>query len=193
MADGARHFQYASYPHIFPSPFPAMSAGGDDSGQLHTRYTSAGTSTTGPDGGMTECGITEWSALTNYGDDDPSPFYGFGCDFGDVSAEVSDSWDGPSNHEDQGRPSFRQHIGTEATRAAAISRRKNPNGKIFFCDICSSTFTAKHNLKNHINSHKSLRPYGCSKCRMCFGTKHVMLRHESKCRRSLLSRKKRMS
>ncbi|KAJ7767120.1 hypothetical protein B0H16DRAFT_351141 [Mycena metata] len=43
---------------------------------------------------------------------------------------------------------------TDATVIASKNRRREPTkrGK-FICNLCGSDFTAKHNLKNHVNSH----------------------------------------
>ncbi|KAJ7707308.1 hypothetical protein B0H17DRAFT_514761 [Mycena rosella] len=46
---------------------------------------------------------------------------------------------------------------------------------------------------DHINSHNSLKPYGCPKCHEHFGTSHVMKRHARKCQTHQSFRRKRTS
>ncbi|KAJ6561890.1 hypothetical protein B0H19DRAFT_1142945 [Mycena capillaripes] len=74
-------------------------------------------------------------------------------------------------------------VGTKAGRLAAADRRKDKKGRaLHVCGICGQDFTAKHNLRHHIDSHNSVRPFECGKCTLRFGTKHTMTRHERKCK-----------
>ncbi|KAJ7081825.1 hypothetical protein B0H15DRAFT_447122 [Mycena belliarum] len=63
----------------------------------------------------------------------------------DFSTHASDSRE---DSESQPAVPFRLRVGTDATRRASGARRKNPNSGKYSCDICSSTFTAKHNLRS---------------------------------------------
>ncbi|KAJ7816128.1 hypothetical protein B0H14DRAFT_1397108 [Mycena olivaceomarginata] len=73
-------------------------------------------------------------------------------------------------------------VGTMAIVSAAVARRKDPaNPGPFVCKHCRRDFTAKHNYKNHLNSHYSVRPFLCEKCGQDFGTSHVLRRHQGKC------------
>ncbi|KAJ7476142.1 hypothetical protein FB451DRAFT_1088199, partial [Mycena latifolia] len=73
-------------------------------------------------------------------------------------------------------------VATFAGRRAANTRRKDKTTPgAYKCDVCGADFTAKHNLKNHQNSHIGLRNYACSTCGQVFGTSGVQKRHERKC------------
>ncbi|KAF8176707.1 hypothetical protein K438DRAFT_73948 [Mycena galopus ATCC 62051] len=74
---------------------------------------------------------------------------------------------------------FRRIVSTEAGRRASKIRRKG--AARFFCEICPSDFTAKHNLRNHMKSHESIKDFLCDMCGRGFGTKHVLERHKPKC------------
>ncbi|KAJ7830898.1 hypothetical protein B0H14DRAFT_2806081 [Mycena olivaceomarginata] len=56
-------------------------------------------------------------------------------------------------------------VASKKIRMASDKRRIN--AAIFKCTYpdCSSTFTARHNLTNHLNSHQKIRPYSCKRCR----------------------------
>ncbi|KAJ7592780.1 hypothetical protein C8J56DRAFT_713359, partial [Mycena floridula] len=72
----------------------------------------------------------------------------------------------------------RPKVGSEAIEKASGNRRTKPAN--FKCSLagCFATFTAKHNLQNHINSHKGIRAYHCPQCHRGFGTSHVLTRHK---------------
>ncbi|KAJ6561893.1 hypothetical protein B0H19DRAFT_1142954 [Mycena capillaripes] len=73
-------------------------------------------------------------------------------------------------------------VATKAACLAAAHRRKDKKRRApHVCGICGPDFTAKHNLRHHIDSHNSVRPFKCGKCTLRFGTKHTMTRHERKC------------
>ncbi|KAJ7081826.1 hypothetical protein B0H15DRAFT_853717 [Mycena belliarum] len=74
-------------------------------------------------------------------------------------------------------PLANPEVGSWATVQAARSRRKKP-GK-FACPYsgCISNFTARHNLRHHINSHKGVKPHQCHVCRTRFTTPSVLTRH----------------
>uniref|UniRef100_A0A0W0EZZ3 C2H2-type domain-containing protein n=1 Tax=Moniliophthora roreri TaxID=221103 RepID=A0A0W0EZZ3_MONRR len=72
-------------------------------------------------------------------------------------------------------------VGSDALLHASMRRReRNPS---YFCPYqgCAASFTAKHNLKNHLNSHQGIRPFTCKGCHRSFGTKHVLKRHKNTC------------
>ncbi|KAJ7506510.1 hypothetical protein B0H11DRAFT_1707238 [Mycena galericulata] len=90
----------------------------------------------------------------------------------------------PSEFVDPTRPV--RTVGTMAIASAAVARRNDPaNPGLFVCGLCGRDFTAKHNYKNHLNSHYSVRPFHCEKCGEDFGTLHVMRRHQGKCNASI--------
>ncbi|KAF9260022.1 kinase-like protein [Marasmius fiardii PR-910] len=81
---------------------------------------------------------------------------------------------------------------------AARSRRERPPA--FQCQMCGSTFTARHNLtsepsrrsplsfillisdySDHMNAHMGLKLHTCQKCGRSFVTKHVLTRHQRTC------------
>ncbi|KAJ7067252.1 hypothetical protein C8F01DRAFT_933537, partial [Mycena amicta] len=68
-------------------------------------------------------------------------------------------------------------VASNKIRQASNARRLNAAS--FQCPLptCGSTFTARHNLVNHINSHNKHRPHKCS-CGMSFTTQGVLNRHK---------------
>jgi len=80
----------------------------------------------------------------------------------------------------QASSSFKTEVASKKIRMASSARRIN--AAIFECPIptCSSTFTARHNLTNHINSHNKYRPHRCL-CGMSFTTQGVLNRHKKRC------------
>ncbi|ESK95290.1 hypothetical protein Moror_3950 [Moniliophthora roreri MCA 2997] len=65
----------------------------------------------------------------------------------------------------------------------ASKRRRKPGRKAWHrCPICKRTFTAPHNLQNHINSHFGIKRYGCQFCDARSNTRSDMTRHEKKCK-----------
>ncbi|KAJ7649739.1 hypothetical protein FB45DRAFT_731160 [Roridomyces roridus] len=77
---------------------------------------------------------------------------------------------------------FKAEVASNKIKQASNARRINV--ATFSCPVptCSSTFTARHNLINHINSHNKHRPYRCL-CGMTFTTQGVLNRHKKKCRK----------
>ncbi|KAJ6507759.1 hypothetical protein C8R47DRAFT_949330, partial [Mycena vitilis] len=79
-------------------------------------------------------------------------------------------------------PDVRRQVGTDAGRRASHNRRKDKTTPgAFVCNDCGADFTAKHNLRHHENSHKSVKNFACDLCGSTFGTKHVLTRHRGKC------------
>jgi hypothetical protein len=79
-------------------------------------------------------------------------------------------------------PSFKAEVASKKIRTASSARRIN--AALFACPLpgCPSTFTARHNLNNHINSHNKYRPHRCM-CGMSFTTQGVLNRHRKRCSR----------
>ncbi|KAJ7018819.1 hypothetical protein C8F04DRAFT_1150029 [Mycena alexandri] len=77
-------------------------------------------------------------------------------------------------------PSHRAPPVDVTLRAASLRHDRSKRGK-FVCPLCGSEFTAKHNLKNHVNSHDSTKEFKCEDCGQSFGTAHVLKRHRDKC------------
>ncbi|KAF7374396.1 C2H2 type zinc finger domain-containing protein [Mycena sanguinolenta] len=75
-------------------------------------------------------------------------------------------------------PVLHHEVASQAGVHAANLRRTKPAK--FRCDICSHTFTTKHNLTNHRNSHAGIKPYACRLCGDRFTTRSVQTRHEKK-------------
>ncbi|KAJ6512727.1 hypothetical protein C8R45DRAFT_961168 [Mycena sanguinolenta] len=75
-------------------------------------------------------------------------------------------------------PILHPEVASQAGVHAANLRRTKPAK--FRCDICSHTFTTKHNLTNHCNSHAGIKPYACRLCGDRFTTRSVQTRHEKK-------------
>ncbi|KAJ7757730.1 hypothetical protein DFH07DRAFT_819160 [Mycena maculata] len=74
-------------------------------------------------------------------------------------------------------------VASSANLRASNSRRKK--AALFRCIYypeCPATFTARHNLKNHVNSHAGIRPHRCPRCHHTFTTMAVMKRHLKKCK-----------
>ncbi|KIJ98853.1 hypothetical protein K443DRAFT_680431, partial [Laccaria amethystina LaAM-08-1] len=67
--------------------------------------------------------------------------------------------------------------------SASNRRRTNAVPGRFCCHLCPQNFTAKHNLKNHINSHFQKRAHRClGGCGNNFGTKSSLNRHRKRCK-----------
>ncbi|KIJ98848.1 hypothetical protein K443DRAFT_193868 [Laccaria amethystina LaAM-08-1] len=68
--------------------------------------------------------------------------------------------------------------------SASNRRRTNGVAGRFACHLCPQNFTAKHNLKNHINSHFQKKTHRCTPggCGSSFGTRSSLNRHRKKCK-----------
>jgi len=75
-------------------------------------------------------------------------------------------------------------VASEKTKMASQKRRKKVAK--FFCDVpgCHGSFTAKHNLLNHSNSHQGTRNFECP-CKQKFTTRAVLKRHLKTCRSNM--------
>ncbi|KAK0446201.1 hypothetical protein EV421DRAFT_1792990 [Armillaria borealis] len=87
--------------------------------------------------------------------------------------------------------SYREQVASDAVARASQSRRTNAAN--YTCSECHQTFTAKHNLNNHVNSHYGVRNFHCQvpNCNKAFGTSHVRRRHMIKCHSESAEAKKR--
>ncbi|KAJ7186692.1 hypothetical protein C8R46DRAFT_1057740 [Mycena filopes] len=76
--------------------------------------------------------------------------------------------------------SFKPEVASKKIKQASSKRRLNVAA--FECPLegCGSTFTARHNLINHINSHNKYRPHKCL-CGLSFTTQGVLNRHKKRC------------
>jgi hypothetical protein len=72
----------------------------------------------------------------------------------------------------------KQQVTSKATKAASAKRRRTEPKH--FCSFCHESFTTKHNLKNHVNSHAGIRAHKCTHlgCGKYFNTKSDRKRHE---------------
>ncbi|KIK07078.1 hypothetical protein K443DRAFT_673652 [Laccaria amethystina LaAM-08-1] len=59
-------------------------------------------------------------------------------------------------------------------------RRKQPGHGQFKCQLCDATFTAKHNLENHINVHLGIKKHHCV-CGSSFSARSSLTRHGKSC------------
>ncbi|KAK7464297.1 hypothetical protein VKT23_006464 [Stygiomarasmius scandens] len=69
-------------------------------------------------------------------------------------------------------------VATKRVKRCALLKRKT-TGR-YFCEFCPADFTARHNLKNHLNSHIGRRPFSCVQCSYRSGTSCTLKRHVSK-------------
>ncbi|KAI3607923.1 hypothetical protein WG66_005138 [Moniliophthora roreri] len=67
-------------------------------------------------------------------------------------------------------------VATVAVEENATKRRKHRAE--YKCQRCSQTFTARHNLQNHLNSHDGIKKYACQVCKRPFTVKSDVKRHE---------------
>ncbi|KAM6490619.1 hypothetical protein JOM56_013962 [Amanita muscaria] len=62
----------------------------------------------------------------------------------------------------------------------AAGKRRTKNG-IYQCTFrnagCNATFTARHNLRYHLNAHRGLKPYECTECSYAATSPTALKRH----------------
>ncbi|KIK63596.1 hypothetical protein GYMLUDRAFT_71735 [Collybiopsis luxurians FD-317 M1] len=73
---------------------------------------------------------------------------------------------------------FRSKVASDKVRMNAELKRKGPAK--FLCEACGATFTAKHNLGFHMNSHNGIKPYSCEVCGETFTAPRSKDRHLKK-------------
>ncbi|KAF7424032.1 hypothetical protein PC9H_009332 [Pleurotus ostreatus] len=73
-------------------------------------------------------------------------------------------------------PIVRDVVGSEAMTYAANLRRQT--SARFYCPHCPSSFTARHNHRNHILAHSGQRPFRCDVCNASFTTSGDLRRHK---------------
>ncbi|KAG7089238.1 hypothetical protein E1B28_010937 [Marasmius oreades] len=85
----------------------------------------------------------------------------------------------------QGSSAFRHIVASEEVVIASKNRRTTQTPR-FRCPIkgCRADFTAKHNLKNHLNAHNGVKKYGCESCQRKYTTSHVLKRHKKTCKQA---------
>ncbi|KAI9242007.1 MAG: hypothetical protein BYD32DRAFT_404696 [Podila humilis] len=49
---------------------------------------------------------------------------------------------------------------------------------IHVCPVCQRRFTRPFNLRSHIMTHSTLRPFPCDQCHWKFTRQHDLLRHK---------------
>ncbi|KAL0575496.1 hypothetical protein V5O48_006481 [Marasmius crinis-equi] len=131
-----------------------------------------------------------------------SPFQDGGLGLGDNSQVAGDGTDAVpgAGQEDNnkrstaspsGRSAFRPVVASEEVVLASKSRRTTRTPR-FPCPVegCPADFTAKHNLKNHLNAHNGVKPYGCPHCERSYTTSHVLNRHMTTCKRAKKGKRK---
>ncbi|PFH48363.1 hypothetical protein AMATHDRAFT_150062 [Amanita thiersii Skay4041] len=72
-------------------------------------------------------------------------------------------------------------VGSMKIDIASKARRKTA-GK-FTCDECGKDFTAKHNLKHHMDSHFDIKAYNCLLCPYRAATRATLNRHIKTCQK----------
>ncbi|KIJ98025.1 hypothetical protein K443DRAFT_681074 [Laccaria amethystina LaAM-08-1] len=75
----------------------------------------------------------------------------------------------------------RERVASVQTTDFAKRRRKQSGHGQFECQWCGADFTAKHNLKHHINSHFQVKKHHCV-CGNSFGTRYSLKRHGKVCK-----------
>ncbi|KAI4527292.1 hypothetical protein K525DRAFT_276708 [Schizophyllum commune Loenen D] len=85
----------------------------------------------------------------------------------------------PSGSKSDSLPVARPQVTTGAIARASSKRRSRevPNDSDIRCPHCGSTFTKRHNLRNHIRSHLDLREYVCQRCQAAFNNPGGLYRH----------------
>ncbi|KAK0194034.1 hypothetical protein F5146DRAFT_416108 [Armillaria mellea] len=123
---------------------------------------------------------------------DLNPSVGTSDIFGDIPEQQ------PSRHAtDASLPptSYRGQVASDAVAWVSQSRPNQTNAANYTCLECHQTFTAKHNLNNHLDSHYGVRNFHCEvpNCNKSFGTSHVRRRHMIKCHSESAEAKSRKS
>ena len=54
---------------------------------------------------------------------------------------------------------------------------RNPNDKIFMCELCSKGFSNKTALSMHINTHEGVKPFQCDACDKAYANRSNLDQH----------------
>ncbi|KAM6497425.1 hypothetical protein JOM56_007898 [Amanita muscaria] len=91
---------------------------------------------------------------------------------------------GPSVSVEPAEYDLKLAVGSSQIQQAAGKRRKKAG--IHQCPFrnagCNATFTARHNLRYHLNSHRGLKPYKCNKCSYAAASPATTKRHQANCK-----------
>nr|KAG5709239.1 hypothetical protein BaRGS_017991 [Batillaria attramentaria] len=60
----------------------------------------------------------------------------------------------------------------------ALERHNLQAHAMFTCSICTTTFTARNNLKRHVRMHSGVKPFKCGTCGAAFSRKDDLRTHE---------------
>ncbi|KAF9260012.1 hypothetical protein L218DRAFT_622952 [Marasmius fiardii PR-910] len=108
---------------------------------------------------------------------------------GDEDASIYHSEDDNEGNagtaEEPSASAFRPVVASEEVLVASRSRRTTKTPR-YTCSIegCKADFTAKHNLKNHLNAHNGVKKYVCEFCQHKYTTSHVLNRHKKTCKQA---------
>lgn len=62
-----------------------------------------------------------------------------------------------------------------------IQKQHEGTAKVFECEICGVRMCRQRHLDDHMNTHKNLNPYTCSKCGKSYKNKCAYKRHSKNC------------
>ncbi|KAJ6507756.1 hypothetical protein C8R47DRAFT_1099464 [Mycena vitilis] len=81
-------------------------------------------------------------------------------------------------------PELHPHSKVSSPAGVHASNLRRKKKARFFCERpgCGQSFTAQHNLDNHMNSHDGIKPYECRSCKAAYTTRGTKNRHERRCK-----------